>query len=168
MCVYICIYIWSHTPPEPPHHQSLSNLSASWKTVQFNALRVSKMGRQTAWTTRNGDKRLKYGGVPPFGYVSILCTVPQKDDMDSVQWGFNARNLWCDLNQVVFPLQRGAICPGTYFCAEEHQPCICNGEITYGPVLFDGYRHLDKPGPAAFPTIFCWLGQFQWIPFGSS
>lgn len=44
-------------------------------------------------------------------------------------------------SSVVFPLQRGAICPGTYFCAEEHQPCICNGEITYGPVLFDGYRY---------------------------
>lgn len=44
-------------------------------------------------------------------------------------------------NSIVFPLQRAAICPGTYFCAEEHQPCICNGEISYGPVLFDGYRY---------------------------
>ena len=93
ICVYMYIYMVTHTT-RTPHHQSLSNLSASWKTVQFNALRGSKMGRETAWTTRNGDKRLKCGGVPPFGYVPILCTVPQKDDMDSVQWGFNARNLW--------------------------------------------------------------------------
>ena len=162
------IYIWSHTPPEPP----TINLYQIY--LPHGKLFSSMLCGGQRWAEKLRER-------PEMETNDWNVGVCLRLDMCQFCVQYPKKMIWivysevsmleisgCDLNQVVFPLQRGAICPGTYFCAEEHQPCICNGEITYGPVLFDGYRHLDKPGPAAFPTIFCWLGQFQWIPFGSS
>ncbi|CAJ1453015.1 unnamed protein product [Effrenium voratum] len=41
----------------------------------------------------------------------------------------------------VFSVWQRAVCPGTFWCANEHEPCACQGEITFGPALFDGLRY---------------------------
>ncbi|CAK9032180.1 unnamed protein product [Durusdinium trenchii] len=85
-------------------------------------------------------------------YCTILSTgvscINTKDSKDERDWNLCSQNISnmstpasYDASAPAFSVWQRSICPGTFFCAKENEPCICVGQITYSRALFDGYRY---------------------------
>jgi len=83
---------------------------------------------QTAW--RQTQCRVLAAGVS--------CTDTGIHVISSICDGYKAGAM-PNQSVPVFLTEQIAVCPGTYWCAKEGNMCNCTGEITYSPMLFDGY-----------------------------
>ena len=93
--------------------------------------------------------------------AGVSC-INTKDSEDEKHWSLCSQNNnrsgsalpnLSESNPPVFSVWQRSICPGSYFCAKEREPCSCIGQITYGRVLFDGYHyHTPQNSSYTFPA----------------